>query len=99
MLNVYINPLKSVECYSWTLCPAQGAFYYQFHLKLFKQYQSRNFNRCTIEPLPSDILVTSRETNAVLSHTRGRRIMRKTPGAARLCHCSCHLMENSRGRY
>jgi hypothetical protein len=69
--------------------------------------QSNNINRPTstdvlsspLEALPSDKNITSRETNTALSQPGDRRIMQKTSCAVRLCHCSCHITENSRGRY
>ncbi|CEO58358.1 hypothetical protein PMG11_03088 [Penicillium brasilianum] len=69
--------------------------------------QSNNINPQTLpnvlsNPLevpPSTENVTSQEISAALSRPRDRRVMQKTSCAVRLCHCSCHMTENSRGRY
>lgn len=104
LLNVYVSPVKERRMLQLNFVSSSRCALLPIPPET---PQSNNVNLPTLpnvlsNPLevpPSTENVASQEISAALSRPRDRRLMQKTSCAVRLCHCSCHMTENSRGRY
>jgi hypothetical protein len=104
LLNMYVSPVKGrrmlqLNFVSISRCallpiPPQHSQPNDINLRTLP-----NVLPNPLEVPPKTKNVASQEINAALSRPRGCRTMQKTSCAVRLCHCSCHMTENSRGRY